>query len=542
LTRKWPDGVLLLAGVVAGATFFLSLGELWPLARTRLVDDDERVVERAREFMAGRGHDLSGWRAAQHLVVDSGALDYCEERFGRDEAQRWIADGYPLVQRWVTFKRRGSEVSYSTMLDPGGRIHGWSKRIDEDHPGQRLDVTSARALARSALTAGLGLDPDAFEESGAATTELPRRTSHAFRYERPLAPDGEFRERIRVVVDGDEVTSVAWRLEVPDAAERERRAAAAPGAAAEMIGFLTLGGFVVLAFWVFLVRLRDGTADLATAAVWPLIVFACLMATWALERADLFAAWEPLWPKWISDLRYLGFRALEQAWIGVVLLAVAAAGDALDREQGGARGSALRELARGRLASEAVALAAWRGFLVGLLGGGAMAAAVHLLGPLADARTAIQPRGFFFYTLNTASPVATSLLLFFGVALAEELGYRFYAGSLLLARTGSRWLAVLAPAVIYGLTHTNMTFLPPAEPWWGRALVLSLVGCVWGWAFLRYGALTVVLSHFTADLFIFNWPQLASGQAAVVAAAVGTMAVPLVPAVAWAGRRLVGWR
>jgi hypothetical protein len=72
--------------------------------------------------------------------------------------------------------------------------------------------------------------------------------------------------------------------------------------------------------------------------------------------------------------------------------------------------------------------------------------------------------------------------------------------------------------------------------------VLSLVGCVWGWAFLRYGALTVVLSHFTADLFIFNWPQLASGQAAVVAAAVGTMAVPLVPAVAWAGRRLVGWR
>ena len=76
--------------------------------------------------------------------------------------------------------------------------------------------------------------------------------------------------------------------------------------------------------------------------------------------------------------------------------------------------------------------------------------------------------------------------------------------------------------------------MPPAEPWWGRALVLSVVGCVWGWAFLRYGALTVVLSHFTADLFIFNWPRLASGQTAVVTISALTIAVPLLPALIWA--------
>ena len=64
-------------------------------------------------------------------------------------------------------------------------------------------------------------------------------------------------------------------------------------------------------------------------------------------------------------------------------------------------------------------------------------------------------------------------------------------------------------------------------------LVLTLVGCVWGWAFLRFDALTVVLSHFTADLFIFNWPQLASGQTAQVAVAVATICVPLLPALLW---------
>jgi hypothetical protein len=65
---------------------------------------------------------------------------------------------------------------------------------------------------------------------------------------------------------------------------------------------------------------------------------------------------------------------------------------------------------------------------------------------------------------------------------------------------------------------------------------------VWGWAFFRYDALTVVLSHLSADLFIFNWPRLASGDPGTVALAVATVAVPLLPAAVagtvWTARRL----
>jgi hypothetical protein len=60
---------------------------------------------------------------------------------------------------------------------------------------------------------------------------------------------------------------------------------------------------------------------------------------------------------------------------------------------------------------------------------------------------------------------------------------------------------------------------------------MTAVGCVWGWAFLRYDALTVVASHLTSDLFIFNWPRLASEHLDVRAAAMATVAAPLLPAV-----------
>ena len=120
---------------------------------------------------------------------------------------------------------------------------------------------------------------------------------------------------------------------------------------------------------------------------------------------------------------------------------------------------------------------------------------------------------------------------------ADGTGYRFFGGTWLFKLTRRRWAAIVVPALVYGLTHTRLDFLPPADPFWGRALVLTVVGCVWGWAFFRFDALTVVLSHFTADLFIFNWPRLASGQPTQIVISVATICVPLIPALLWPLRK-----
>jgi hypothetical protein len=185
-----------------------------------------------------------------------------------------------------------------------------------------------------------------------------------------------------------------------------------------------------------------------------------------------------------------------------------------------------------------VGLASLRGFAIGLVCGGVMAAAVAGLVAIGG-YASVQPRGFFFYGLNASAPSLATLAFFTNIALLEELGYRFFAGRWLLDVTRRPWVAILVPAAVYGLTHTGLSFLPPAEPFWGRAVVMTLVGCVWGWAFLRYDALTVVTSHLTADLFIFNWPRLASAHPDVRLAALATVAAPLAPAAAAAAAALV---
>jgi len=530
---------LLPAAAIAGPLFFVSLHQLWPLVDADVAVPRGQIVDRAVAAAGRVGLDVAGLPSASELVLDTPSLDYVDREFGRRRTQAWIAGGSPLVRDRVTFKRAGETTGWTVDLHPSGALLGWARRMEDDEPGASVPVERARDLARAAIAEGLDLDPDTYEERAVTTERLVERTDHRFLFERAIVDEPELKERIDVIVAGDRVTRAIRTWPVPPAARRAARAAEAPSRALEVLGFALVALGAGGALWVFLRRLQEDRVRLRRAVLWPLIVFGCLLTTYGLQGAELFASWEPLWPRWVSTLRYLVFRAMYDAWIPVVLLAVVGAGFATDERLGGRRGASLAALGRGRLLDPGVVAASWRGFLVGLLCGGAMAAAVRLLQAGVGARTALQPRGFFLYPLDSSAPAVTTLLFFLGVALAEELGYRFFAGSWLSELGWPRWAAILGPALIYGLSHTRLDFLPPASPFWARPVVLTLVGAVWGWAFFRFDALTVVLSHFTADLFIFNWPRLADGDTATRATLVAVVAVPLLPASAGLARRLL---
>jgi len=523
------DVALILVGAAAGAIFLASLGSLWPLIDGDLTADPDALRATAREALAGLGHDLAATRSASVLTVDSDALEWLERTYGRERTRAWIRAGVPLAEYQVAFKRPGDPRSWGVFVLPDGAVSGWSHALEEDDPGPSLDEDAARARAVDAVRAVLRVDPDAWEERSVSTVERPARRDHRFTWERVLADDPETRERVVVDCAGDEIALARRYVVVPGPGRRAAIAAEAPGRAMESIGFALLAVFATAAFLVFLVRLRAGSVRLWRSAALAGVVFLCLAVTWSLQTGWLFQRWQPLWPEWISTLQTLVGRMANEVWMTLVLLALIGAGDALDRESGADRGASLWRLLTGGIADPAVGLASLRGVAVGLVCGGVMTVAVLAL-ELAGGATALQPRGFFFYALNSASPAVSTLLFFLNVALLEELGYRFFAGTWLLAVTRRRAVAIVLPAVVYGLTHTRLDFLPVAEPWWGRAFVLTVVGCVWGWAFLRYGALAVVLSHWTADLFIFNWPRLASGKPVLVAIAAATVAVPAIPA------------
>lgn len=531
------DLILLAVALACGVFFFASLDRLWPLADIDLNAKPERLISDARAFLTTQGVDVRNHSAATRLVVDENLLDYLVRAFGRDGTQAMIRGGRPIYLYEVLFKRADDPDAVWAMVHPSKGIAGWGRSIQEDAPGATVESDVARRTAADAIARSLGVRLGDFQEAGELQRMRPARRDHVFVYESFVSRTPELRERLTVTVAGDELAGIRRELVVPESARRSSRRREAPSVALQMTGFLLVGGAALAALVVFLTRLQRGQVRLARAAGWVVIIAVFFLVTQILRPADLLLRWDPLWPRAIATLETLALSLAGGAWIAFALFIVIAAGDALDRESGARRGDSMWLASRGRLLERSVGLASFRGFLVGLICGAALVAMVMFLEVVAGAKVAIQPQGFFFFALNSSLPALSTLLYFLMVAMVEEIGYRFFAGTWLLALTRYRWIAIVVPAILYGTTHTGLDFIPPYEPFWGRALAFSVVGAIWGWAYFRYDALTVVLSHFTADLFIFNWPRLGSGDPVLMVKAAMTVAVPLVPAVLLVVRR-----
>ena len=539
--RRIPADVwLILAACVGAWGLFVSLGRLWPLVPGDLHVPPARLRALSARFLATQGVSVTGYDYATDLNVDDYSLRDVNHRFGQAQTRRWITADVPLVRYTVLFKRQGDPREIFVSISAAtGRVVEWRRDTQTDDPaiGQvnLSNATKIAAAARDAVDLNKQRFPPWKQVGYSERAENSAHLNRLFSFERLLSPSPELRERASVKIEGGQVVSVYRSLLPFPPAVREYNSRAT-GVALQTVGEILLGLAVMGAFLVFLVRLRAGDVRLRPATLTSGLVFVCTLVASLLQGKSVFAEWNPLWPRPVSLLRTVVSIAQSNLWTIVALLAVVAAGDALDRESGANRGATFWKLTRGRIFDRDVGAASGRGFLLGLIAGGVLAGGVWAVSRLAPVEIALQPQGFFLAILNSPLPGLDSLLYFLHVALLEEMGYRFFAGTWLLRYTRRPLLAVVLPAVVYGLTHTTLSFLPPAEPFWGRALVMTLVGCVWGVAFLRYDALTVVISHLTCDLFIFNWPRLASGDPWLIASAALTVLVPLVPALGLLGR------
>jgi len=537
-----PDLLLALAALAAGVLFFFSVPFLWPLPDADLVADRSEVEAQARAALASRGFDVTEWQTATSVGIDRRVLDYVQRELGVERAQALVRAGFPVVDYDVRFKKRNETTSYVVSLHPGGGVVRFSRVVEDEFPGASLSAEQAEVLAREALT-GIGLDMADWSPRSTTEVDRPHRRDHGFTFERVLIAELGVRERATVRVAGDVVDRAQRSVSVPARARKEAKARAGPGKVLENIGFLLGAVCALAAFWVFLTKLGEGRVRLRRAFALALAIFVGLVVVALLHSTRTFQAWDPLFAPAVSLLDFLVERVTKDLWMTIVLLGVIGAADALDRDlpEAQQRGRTLWSFLSGRFTDPGVAAASGRGFGIGLLCGGMLAISFWAISLTVGTEVALQPRGVFLDVLNSSAAPLTALILFLNAALIEELGYRWFGATWLHGLTGKRWLAILIPALVFGLTHTRMFFLPPAEPFWGRAFVMTMVGLVWGWALFRYDALTVVLSHWVADLVLFNTPRLFSGKADVIAVTLLTISVPLLPALLGLARRAMGF-
>ncbi len=524
---------LCLAGFIAVLCCFPSI---WPLAGVDVGQPKSGYIERAREVLTERDIDHQGYVPFVSLAVRDEVLDTLQREKGLEETKRLTGEANGLVRYYVHFKKAGTPKTLTVVMHPDGRLIGVSQAQDPDLDKGGLSAEAFRDLAHQQIEQTFHIDSEQLTVVQSDSSTRDGVVHHRLDLQRSFEGSPSLNEKFAVATGGDTITAIGRRIAHTEAATRESKRLRGPEQGMSQFGYLCMGLGLVAAYILFLFQLRGGEIELIPALKVAAVMFAMVFGSAMLDANTRYDAWDPVWPRFNAWVKLISTQMLLAMWAFVFGWALLAGGT---RAPGGGleKTASFWEYTRFRWHLPEVGMASLRGGALGFFCGGVVILMVlgfeHLLG----GEVGLQPRAFFLSMLDRQIPALAIVLFFFPIAVCEEAGYRLFAAMWIRKLTKSKWLAILIPAIIFGLIHTSLGFLPPENPWWGRALVMTVVGIIWGWAFFRFDFLTVVICHFMADVVIFSWPLLVSEYApSKVMAAIG-ISTALWPAGIWLASR-----
>ncbi|WP_248927789.1 CPBP family intramembrane glutamic endopeptidase [Paenibacillus hamazuiensis] len=128
-------------------------------------------------------------------------------------------------------------------------------------------------------------------------------------------------------------------------------------------------------------------------------------------------------------------------------------------------------------------------------------------------------------------------LMAWAAAISEEATYRLFGIAMFQRIVKNRFLAVLIPSMIWALSHTQY----PIYPVYTRFVEVTIIGLIFGYAFLRFGFITVVFAHASMDSILMGLSLIDTGTAADIATGLFYIFVPGIVAylIAWYHRSKV---
>jgi hypothetical protein len=224
IERLW-----LALGTAGLAACVLAGGVHGPIARLPI--SRAEALDVARRALAERGAVLGpAWRFLPMPDDGSGGPQEFVSETAGEARRRTLAGSFLGMPRWnvrvVTFEgdvaQRAEE--WHVFVTADGQARQIVHELPEARPGAALDEASARRLAQQAIVDRLHLDAGRgdVKEISATPNKLQARTDWTFIFvDTTVSPLPQGEPRVRVVLAGDELTSVGRFIFVPEVWERD---------------------------------------------------------------------------------------------------------------------------------------------------------------------------------------------------------------------------------------------------------------------------------------------------------------------------------
>jgi hypothetical protein len=376
-----------------------------------------------------------------------------------------------------------------------------------------------------------------------ATRARENRVDHTFTWEKigseiewnPEDPEaGTASLRLAVTVQGSEIGGFSRFLKIPEKFERELSKQESIGTLLAIVSLALMFLIVIGAAIVGIARHKHDQVRWRWALVAGGVVTFAVLASGILSFPLLEAHYSTTtdFATYIAIVAVAG--AIGALFYGLVIWVTGAAGESLAAETFPAGLRALRDWIGGRWVTHQASLEVWRGYAIGLAFLGYITA-FYLIGRryLNVWLPADSPHS---QILGMYLPWLVPALIAVQASVSEEFMLRLFAIPFLKRYVKITFLALLVPAAIWAFGHSNY----PVFPVYVRGIELTIAGLVFGWVFIRYGIVTMLVAHYAIDAILIAMPFLrASGESYVGygVAALICAALPLVIPLAYRLRR-----
>jgi hypothetical protein len=476
--------------ILAGAAVTLGLfRRAFPEASIEFRVNREEARAVAERLLKERGRDVSRHRFAGRFNVLEEPKVYLEKELGLEKASAFYGRD-AKVWRWeMRWFRSGVKEEERVSITPLGDLAAFESVRRDDAPGPRPAEAEARAAAESFLSSRGLVNLEPIEATPIAR---PNRTDWTFVHERAGFRMGEATVRFRTTVSGSEVTGFREFVHVPEAWTRAYEKLRSKNNTANLAGNFAL--FLTFLAMIAVLVTKIIRKDIPWKLVAGFGAAAFLLSLLSIVNGIPLSLYNydtasPLSGHLAKEI-ILG--VLGAVGVGASIALVVASSEPIYRERFPQHLSLPGLFSRRGIRTKS--------FFRGLLLGYAMTAfffAYQAIFYVVAARLGAWAPAEIPYDdiLNTSLPWATVLFIGFLPAVLEEGSSRLFSISFLDRLGLGRIAAVVLPAFIWGFNHAAY----PNQPFYIRGLEVGFAGVAIGFLMLRFGALPLLVWHFTVD-------------------------------------------
>lgn len=496
----------------------VSLG-LWykfEYSRFAFVDlsvNKKEALAKAESYLKSQGVDTDKYLRAIVFDTDQWADRYLQRTIGAKSEEGFIKKyDYELFSWLVRFFQELKKEEYIIKISSkSGNILSFKHLIEDVEPREALEKNIARGKAEDFLRNAFGLNLNEYDFHEERIKRYDRRIDYTFSWERkgvyvPWGKEqGTAKLLIGATVSGQEIREFYKnRLDIPEKFQRYVENQFALGTYLSGLSFLFL--FFLLGWAIYIVNKERYNLIIRLCKklfVYLVIFLVIINIVYFLNNAQSTIMGYPTSINLTAFIAsYLVKIIINLIFLSICFLLPGIAGEALRYNvMRNNKYSSLLHYIKSTFYSRNVSERIILGYILFLIFLGFQAVLLQF-----GQRYLGVWREWIKLTQLSSSyvPFLGAFIIAANASLNEEIIFRLFSINWAKRYLKNTLIAVIFSAFIWGLGHSEYAIFPV----WFRVIEVTIIGFLFGFIFIRYGLIAVIVAHYLFDVFWGTAPYI----------------------------------